>query len=103
VAYPESHADFYALVVSMRSLGVVQAFGIVLGPPPPKVAVLEKAAADAPPEERSRLNLELAEEKRRIRLEELRESMRLDLASTGRSYSDSEIDRLIGPEAMELQ
>lgn len=97
MAFPESLADFAQLVDSMRTLGVVSAFGVVLGPPPAKVVALEKAAETAAPGDRERLNKELADEEHRLRVERARADMRLQLAASGREYSDEEIDHLTGP------
>jgi hypothetical protein len=98
VPFPESHGEFEVLVDSMRRLGVVSAFGIVLGPEPTKAAQLEKAAELATPAEQARLNKELAEEKRRLRIEKAREEMRLQLGAVGgHDYTDKQIDIYIDP------
>jgi hypothetical protein len=100
--YPDSRADFVELVGEMRSLGVLAAFGVTLGPPPPKVQKLEQAAALAPPGEAERLNKELAEERRRLRIEAARADMRnLLAASGGQDYSDARIDAMLDPSVFE--
>lgn len=80
----------------MREVGALQAFGVVLGPPPSRVETLAASVArgDSEPQE-------LAEERRRARVEAAREEKRLELAATGRSYSDEEIDRFLDPRTFE--
>lgn len=84
------------LVPVMRELGVLQAFGVILGPPPPKAVVLEARTQSEP--ENTQIRQELAEEMRRHRLEQAREEIRLDLAASNPNLSDEECDALIGPE-----
>lgn len=84
------------LVPVMRELGVLQAFGVILGPPPPKAVALEIKAAAEP--DNAEVRQELAEELRRAKLYDLREGIRLDLAATRPDMSDEECDELIGPE-----
>jgi hypothetical protein len=91
VPYPDSHQDFLALVTSMRELGVVSAFGVVLGPPPTAADRLKAA------ERKPVSTQEAAEERLRLRREEAREHLRLELAASGRIYSDEQLDEMIGP------
>lgn len=86
-----------AVVPVMRELGVAVFGDVELGLPPAKTAVLEAQAERAAPAEQERLNKELAEERRRQRIDEARAEMRLTLAHTGRSYTDAEIDQFLGP------
>ena len=92
MAFPDSHQDFISLVTSMRELGVVSAFGVLLGPPPSKG---ESAAARLDRLEREG-GQELAEERLRVRREEAREHLRLELGASGRTYSDEQLDAMIG-------
>lgn len=85
--WPESHADFVALVDSMRAKGVVSAFGVVLGPPPSAAAALAAEAERSGDPEAARL----------ARVAQAREDMRQQLAHTGREYSNKELDEFIGP------
>ncbi len=96
MAFPESAPEVAELARVMRELGILQACGVVLGPPPPRAEAIAAAVArgDAEPQE-------LAEEKRRARIEDARGEKRLELAATGRTYSDEEIDRFIDPMVFE--
>lgn len=97
MTFPGSVQDLEGLVSSMRRLGVVSAFGVVLGPEPTRAEDLARAASAAGDTERPKMTQELAEELRRVRIERAREDMRDTLAATGRDYSDEDIDRLLDP------
>jgi hypothetical protein len=84
-----------SLVPVMRELGVLQAFGVILGPPPPRVVALA-AKAEANPEDAA-VSQELAEELRRGRLQAARDEIRLQVSASG-DMSDEDCDRLLGPE-----
>lgn len=75
----------------MRELGVVQAFGIVLGPLPRPAEKLAELEAKGP------VTQELAEERLRLRQQAARDQLRLELAANGRSYTDEQLDEMIGP------
>lgn len=76
--FPESVADLRDLCTCMRELGVLQAFGVVLGPAP----VPAKEAAATP------------EAKREARIAAARQDVRDKI---GRELTDAEADRYIDP------
>lgn len=90
--------DLPGLVQIMRDLGVVQAFGVVLGPEPSKVTKLEAEAREATPERKAQINQEVAQELREQRIAELYDEYRNLLAATGKEYSEEELKRFIPPE-----
>jgi hypothetical protein len=90
--------DLAALVQTMRDLGVVQAFGVVLGPEPPKVVKLAAEMREATPERAAQLAQEVAAELREARIREALDEVRDKLAATGREYTYDELKRFIPPE-----
>lgn len=95
MSWPESEPDFRALVGAMRELGVLQAFGVTLGPEPTKLEKLERSAAsDEDRAERDRLRKE-------ERIASERERVRNLLAGTGKTYTVEQIDEYIDPAVFE--
>lgn len=92
-----SPAELSDFVRAMRDLGVVQAFGIVLGPEPTKLAKLEAEKRAAPPEKTAALDEEIARELREARIEAARQEVRDKLAATAREYTVEQIDSMIDP------
>lgn len=90
-------AELREMVAVMRELGVEQCDGIVLGPSPSKLELLERKAADTDPRELS-LDDRLALEREReyADREAKREATRNLLSANGRSYTDAELDRFNG-------
>jgi hypothetical protein len=80
--YHISPERFGEVVRMMRDLGVVQAFGIILGPAP--------RPAPSPEEEKR--------DRRQERIDEARAEVRIQLAATGHDYTDAQIDALLEPE-----
>jgi hypothetical protein len=93
--FPASVADLTDLVRCMRDLGVVSAFGVVLGPPPPRAQEIAVALRDAPPEKAAELTQELAAELRTQRISDALDEVREKLAATGREYTDEELWRFV--------
>lgn len=95
MSFPDSDSELRMLVGTMRELGVLQAFGVILGPEPDRLAKLEKAAQrpDAGPE----VTQALAAERRQARIEAARQEKRDMLAGNGRTYTDAQIDQFIDP------
>ena len=93
MAFPDNLAELEQLAKVMRREGILQAFGVVLGPQP---TVLEKLQLDdTTPGEILRA------EERLDRIRAAREEKRDLLAGTGRDFSDEEIDRIIDPKLFE--
>lgn len=88
-------AEWRLVIQMMRELGVVQAFGVTLGPPPTRLQQLESAARTAPPDQKPVLEQELAQELREQRINDLIDEYRDKLAATGREYTREQIMRLI--------
>ena len=72
----------------MRELGVVQAFGIVLGPEPRDPLTAVKETAEMTPEER-----------RAQRIEDAREAVRAKIGDWG--MTDEKCDKLIDPSVFD--
>ena len=97
--YPETDQDFRSLVASMRELGVLQAFGVTLGPEPTR---LQKLEAEGKQRKLTKAEeLEVARETLEARIQGARQDMRDALAHNGISYTDEQIDRLLPPEVFE--
>ena len=104
MGFPDTLEDYRSLVVLMREHGVISACGVTLGPTPSRAVAIENAIESAamesaPPLLLERLNKELAEERRRIRVEKAREDMRTLLAASGIDYTNEQLDKMIGPVA----
>jgi hypothetical protein len=80
------------MVAVMRELGVQACDGIVLGPPPTKLEVLERKADAGEVIDAE----ELAAERRRQKIAAARQEIR---DKVGADLSDEECDRFIKPEA----
>lgn len=77
-----------ATVALMRELGIVEGFGLKLGPPPRPPGGLAVVAHELSEQEKR-------EAARAQRLEALRQEVRDRLAGSGREYSNAEIDRFL--------
>lgn len=86
--------ELRAFVAVMREVGAVQAEGIILGPEPTKLATLEAKAAKGEQVDPAQLEAE----RRRARLEELRQEVR---DKVGQDLPDAVCDRMIDPAALE--
>jgi hypothetical protein len=84
-AYPANRTELHELVASMRELGVLQAFGVVLGPPPPPPQTNEERVTSA----------------REQRIAEARQAMRDTLAASMPNASNATLDKLIDPSVFE--
>ena len=89
-----------ALVPIMRELGVEEAFGVVLGPPPRPLTKLEAIAArpDATPEEREAAKRDDRIEAERQRVADL---LGVDLELMSDEETASRIDLSIDPSVFE--
>ena len=88
VDYMMSNEDFRTTVAVMRELGVVQAFGIVLGPEPRVPLAVVKELAELTPAER-----------RAQRIEDAREAVRAKLGDW--DMADEKCDKLIDPSVFD--
>lgn len=86
MGYPDSLADFRALVAAMRETGVTKAFGVELGPEP------KPPAAEVKPP--------TPEERRLARIEQARDELRLTLAHTGQTFTDAQLDAMLDPAVL---
>jgi len=79
---------FRATIAMMRELGVVSAFGIMLGPEPRTPTKIEKLGRENTPEARRQLRIETAREELRARMGDW-------------DIPDAKIDMLIDPAVFE--
>jgi hypothetical protein len=96
--FPASTDDLAELVKAMRDLGVVQAFGVVIGREPMRLEKLQRLVDEAKSTGNPNVDTlenELLKAQAEQELEQKRQNLRDLLSHVDHTYSNEELDRII--------